>query len=236
MNKINKNLNDIIKNYIPIKTNSDRISKIFSSALSGIKYPEDGNHVSELTDLSSMHSLLWIKFKLLNTEEGKIILQEKPRINEDTINFNKLKDYKKTSLGFHYYKYMNENNFSPDERPVSKYIPDVELAYICQRYKETHDFYHVLLGYGRTIPDEIAVKWFEALHLRLPSSSLSALFGGLRLSVGENINLYSSLLTPAIHNAKNCKFILGCYFEKHLEEDLGKIQQELNIIPLDKFI
>ena len=124
---------------------------------------------------------------------------------------------------------MSRNNFSPNERPIAKYIPDLELSYICQRYKETHDFYHVLLNFERSLLDEIAVKWFEAEHLKLPSSSLGGLFGFLTLSVGDNFRLYNKLLPGIVINARNCRFLLGVYFEKRLDENIDNLRKELNI-------
>lgn len=226
------NLFDIIKNFNPIYSNSIRIQKMIEYAINGIKDPEDGNHISNLTDLSSMHSVRWIKLKMEETEEGIKILKLKPRVTEQSLNFTNLKDYKQNTLGYAYYKYMKENQFTPDDRPVAKYIPDVELAYVCQRYKETHDFYHVLLNYGRSVPDEIAVKWFEALHLRLPSSSLAGIFGPLRLSPSENFNLYSKYLPNVITNSQNCKFIMGYYFEERMNQNIDELRKEINLIPL----
>jgi ubiquinone biosynthesis protein COQ4 len=231
-NKAQSHLVDIIKNYNPIYSNSDRILKMVSVALSGIKDPEDGNHISNLTDLSSLHSLRWIKLKMEETEEGRRILKLKPRVTEQTLNFNHLKEYKENTLGHAYYKYMSENQFTPDERPVAKYIPDVDLAYVCQRYKETHDFYHVLLNYGRSVPDEIAVKWFEALHLRLPSSSLAGIFGPLRLPPSEIFTLYSKYLPHVINNSQKCKFIMGYFFEERMNENIDKLRKEINLTPL----
>jgi ubiquinone biosynthesis protein Coq4 len=170
------------------------------------------------------------------TEEGRRILKEKPRVTEQSLNFSKLKDYKHGTVGYHYYKYMSDNNFTPNERPIAKYIPDLELAYICQRYKETHDFYHILLNYGRTIPDEVAVKWFEALHLRLPSSSIASLFGTMRMNTSEIVNLYSRYLPHVITQSKNAKFVLGIYYEERLTESIDKLREEINIVPLNKFI
>ena len=40
---------------------------------------------------------------------------------------------------------MTRNGFTPSGRPLAKYVPDLELAYVAQRYKEIHDFLHVLL-------------------------------------------------------------------------------------------
>jgi ubiquinone biosynthesis protein COQ4 len=37
---------------------------------------------------------------------------------------------------------MRKETFSADERPVVKYIPDLELAYIIQRYREVSEKIH----------------------------------------------------------------------------------------------
>jgi ubiquinone biosynthesis protein COQ4 len=226
----------LLKNFIPYRSNPERIKMMIKSAINGLADPENGTHISELGDLSSMNTLRWIKTKMENDEVGRLILQEKPKVNESTINFKQLETYNKNSLGYHYYTYMAGNGFNPDERPVAKYIPDMELAYICQRYKETHDFYHVLLGYSPSILHEVTVKWFEALHLRLPSSSFGGVFGCLRLTPSEMMLLYTRLLPHVIRNAEECKFLMNVYYERKLEEDIEQVRKELNIIPLNEFI
>jgi ubiquinone biosynthesis protein Coq4 len=41
-----------------------------------------------------------------------------------------------------------------------RFVDDEELAYVAQRYREIHDFMHVLLGLNSiSVHDEIAVKW-----------------------------------------------------------------------------
>lgn len=230
-----KNL-DLIKNFKPENRNNFiRLKMMVNSAISGIRDPETADHVSDLTDLSSMNTLRWIKVKMEASEEGQEILDLMPRIDESAIDFGNLRKFDKNTLGYKYYEYMSSNNFTPDARPIVRYVPDVELAYICQRYKETHDFYHVLLGYGRTVLDELAVKHFEALHLRLPAASLSALFGPFSLKFSENLSLYSKYLPHVSECAKNCKFLLGINFEKRLKQDLAELRRELNLSSLNEY-
>lgn len=75
-----------------------------------------------------------------------------------------------TCFRFAYARFMETFNFKADDRPLVKYVPDFELAYILQRYKETHDFYHTLLLAEDDISvlGEAAVKWFEMTQLNLP--------------------------------------------------------------------
>lgn len=223
---------DILQNFKPITSNVKRLQLMTSSAFKGFKDPEDAAHVSDLTDLSSMNTLRWIRLKMKETNEGSDILENKPRISLETLNYINLQKLDKESLGYRYYQYMNRNNFSPDLRPVVKYIPDFELAYICQRYKETHDFYHVLLNYDRSVLDEIAVKYFEALHLRLPSASFAALFAPFSISLHNNLILFSKYLPNIVVNAENCKFLMSINFENRLNQNIDELRKELNIIPM----
>jgi ubiquinone biosynthesis protein Coq4 len=224
-----KNNIDLIKNYTKVNSNMNRFNLIIKSAVDSVKDPDNGKHISELGDLTNLNSLKQIKSRMLETEEGKQIISEMPRITEKTIDFKNLCNYDKNTLGYAYYNYMIKNNFTPNERPIVKYIHDVELSYICQRYKETHDFYHVLLEKDTTLIDEVALKWFEAEHLKLSSSSLGGLFGSLTLQPKEIFFMYNKLIPGIIQVARNSRFLLGIYYEKRINQDLNQLRNELNI-------
>lgn len=72
-------------------------------------------------------------------------------------------------------------NVSPDSRPPVKFVEDTELAYVMQRYRETHDIFHAVLLMPTTMLGEVSVKWIEALQLRLPMCLGGAIFGAYRL-------------------------------------------------------
>lgn len=39
-----------------------------------------------------------------------------------------------------------QQNVSPDTRLPVRFVDDADLAYVMQRYRETHDLVHTLLG------------------------------------------------------------------------------------------
>ena len=63
-----------------------------------------------------------------------------------------------------------------------RFVDDPELAYVLQRYREVHDFYHTLLGLPINMMGEVVVKWFEAVQTRLPMCAMGAIFGPIRLT------------------------------------------------------
>lgn len=58
------------------------------------------------------------------------------------------------SFLFHFSLYTKVQN-----RPEVKFVDDAELAYVMKRYREVHDFWHVLTGVPTTVLGEIALKW-----------------------------------------------------------------------------
>jgi len=45
---------------------------------------------------------------------------------------------------------------------VVQFVDNEELAYVMQRYREVHDFWHVLTGVPTTVLGEIALKWYHS--------------------------------------------------------------------------
>lgn len=68
--------------------------------------------------------------------DGKKILEEKPRVDNETWNIPRMLELPDHTFGHQYAKWMSKFRFHPEERPVVKYVPDLELAYIIQRYRE----------------------------------------------------------------------------------------------------
>jgi ubiquinone biosynthesis protein COQ4 len=68
-----------------------------------------------------------------------------------------------------------------------RFVNDEELAYIMLRYRQVHDFWHVLAGLPPSVLAEIALKWFELSVTGLPVCALSSFVGPLRLSAGAEV-------------------------------------------------
>ena len=72
-----------------------------------------------------------------------------------------------------------------DERPNVRFVCDPDVAYVLLRYRQVHDFWHVLCDLPPTVLGELALKWFEWRQTGLPSCGLSTLSGPLRLNPSE---------------------------------------------------
>lgn len=62
--------------------------------------------LGETTGEEALHSIFHV---MKSSEEGRLILKEKPRINTKTVNLNELKNMDVESFGYHYYKFLEDN-------------------------------------------------------------------------------------------------------------------------------
>lgn len=191
-----------------------RIQMLYSVCREAMKDPTKADMVSAAGDLSGTRALKQIRAKMRNDKEGRQILEERPRIKAKDLNFSRFENMPKNTLGYHYWTFMAHYNFSPDERPLVKYVPDMELAYIHQRYKETHDFTHVLMNMGIEVEDELAVKAFEMIQTGLPMTALALVPSPFMLSLPALKKLYVDYLPWITQNALNSKFYMNIYWEK----------------------
>lgn len=163
---------------------------------------------------------------------GRRLLQQRPLIDSKTLDLQKLSNLPPGSFGAAYAQFMLQNDINADTREPIKYMkPDSELAYVMLRYRQVHDFWHVLTGLPITVLGEIALKWFEYFQTELPMNALAALVGPLRLSPAERGLLRTHYIPWALTNGPHAKFLLNVDYEKCLEKDLAVFQKELGIVP-----
>ena len=163
---------------------------------------------------------------MINNEEGKRILSEKPRIKGDILT--ELTSLPQTSLGYQYSSFMQRNRITPDSRSHVRFVDDAELAYVMTRYRETHDMTHCILGLNTNMVGEVLVKWVEALQFRLPMCAGGAIFGPLRFRASQR-DQYQQLLPWALHQGAEAKFLLNIYYEERWEQDISDFRREFNI-------
>jgi ubiquinone biosynthesis protein COQ4 len=171
-----------------------------------------------------------MKAKMLETESGRRILHERPRLRSPFLNKEKIASYPPGTLGGEYHKFMSTYGYEFDHRPLVRHMPDAEFAYIFQRYKEIHDFYHVCLRQGVTMYDEMVVKYFEFKQTTLPSAGSPVLFGALATGLAINWTMAAKLAfedgPKMLRAAAKAKDFMSVMFEDHLDENFVRVIQD----------
>ncbi|XP_015438298.1 PREDICTED: ubiquinone biosynthesis protein COQ4 homolog, mitochondrial-like [Dufourea novaeangliae] len=194
--------------------------------------PFRGDMIACLGETTGSDALVHCQRRMLETAEGRRILVDQPRISTKTVDLAALKCLPVGTVGRTYREFLDANNVTPDSRPSVKFIENTELAYVMQRYRETHDIFHAVLLMPTTMLGEVSVKWIEALQLRLPMCLSGAIFGAYRLRPRQRKMYVEHHLPWAIRTGVTAKFLLGAYFEERWEQTLDDFHREMNIQPL----
>jgi ubiquinone biosynthesis protein COQ4 len=170
---------------------------------------------------------------MLSNPTGRRILRDRPRITSKTMSMEYLRTLPEHTVGRSYAAWLDREGVSPDTRDSVKYIDDEECAYVMQRYRECHDFYHTLTGLPVMVEGEVALKAFEFANTLLPMTGLS-MFAVSRLKPAERARFFSIYLPWALGNGLKAKEIINVYWEEQLERDVNELRAELGIEkPLD---
>ena len=203
--------------------------------------------IAALGETTAGPSLPRLRDLMLESAEGRRILKDRPRVNSNTINMDRLAQYSEGTFGRAYVTWLERCGVTPDTRePVSipalhieylvltsfnqvHYINDPELAYVIQRYRECHDFYHCICNLPVNVESELALKYFEFANLGLPMTGIAALFGPIRLTDQKRARLFSEYVPWALKCGGSAQSLITIYWEERWEQDVSTMKKEFGI-------
>jgi ubiquinone biosynthesis protein COQ4 len=144
------------------------------------------------------------------------------------MNLDYLRSLPENSVGRTYVTWLDREGVSPDTRDNVRYIDDEECAYVMQRYRECHDFYHALTGLPIVREGEVAIKAFEFANTLLPMTGLS-IAAVATLKKGERQRFFSIYGPWAIRNGMVAEEVINVYWEEELEGDVEALRTGLGI-------
>lgn len=165
---------------------------------------------------------------MLADPTGRRILRLRPRISSKTLDLDHLRRLPANSVGRAYVGWLDREGVSPDTRAAVRYIDDEECAYVMQRYRECHDFFHAVTGLPIVREGEVALKAFEFANTLLPMTGLSIL-AAATMKKGERRRFAGIYLPWAIKNGARSKDVINVFWEERLEDDVDELRAELGI-------
>jgi ubiquinone biosynthesis protein COQ4 len=165
---------------------------------------------------------------MLSDPTGRRILRDRPRITSKTMPVTYLRKLPENSVGRAYVEWLDREGVTPDTRDSVQYIDDEECAYVMQRYRESHDFYHALTGLPIVVEGEIALKAFEFANTLLPMTGLS-MAAIVRLKPAERWRFLTIYGPWAIQNGVKSKEVINVYWEEWLEKDVEELRTLLGL-------
>lgn len=212
--------------------NFEKALMFLGSSIGSFFHPERNEFIVALGESTAIEPVLKsLQRTMLSDKTGRQILRERPRITSTSLDLDYLRSLPDNTIGKQYIVWLDREGVSPDTRVPVKYIDNEELAYIFQRYRECHDFYHAITGLPIIIEGEISVKVLEFLNIGIPMSGLGALFAPLRLKPSQRKRLREIYYPWAMQNGLFSKPLINVYWEKILEKDINEFRKEMGIQP-----
>mmetsp|Transcript_14317 Transcript_14317/g.45526 ORF Transcript_14317/g.45526 Transcript_14317/m.45526 type:complete len:185 (+) Transcript_14317:73-627(+) len=108
-----------------------KVAVAVGSAAGALYRPARADLVGALGETTGEMAFTRMRDRMRNSEEGRRILRDRPRILESTVGH--CWDLPRSTLGGAYAHFMGVRDFSPDDRPPVRFIDDEEVAYVAQR-------------------------------------------------------------------------------------------------------
>jgi ubiquinone biosynthesis protein COQ4 len=214
--------------HVPL-TFLERGALAVGSAVGSLMNPRRADLIAALGEATATPYFIYrLRDAMLSDPTGRRILRDRPRITSETLKLPYLRTLPENSVGRTYATWLDREGVSPDTRDSVKYIDDEECAYVMQRYRECHDFYHAVTGLPIFVEGELALKAFEFLNTLIPMTGLS-IFAFVRLKPAERERFFSLHLPWAVRSGLASKELINVYWEEILEKDVDELRKELGI-------
>lgn len=177
---------------------------------------------------STPYFIYRLRDAMLADPTGRRILRDRPRITSKTMSLEYLRTLPDHTVGRSYAEWLDREGVTPDTRDQVQYIDDPECAYVMQRYRECHDFFHAVTGLPVWVEGEVALKGFEFANTLLPMTGLS-LFAVVRMKKEQRKRFYDIYLPWAIKNGLQSKEVINVYWEEELTTDVEVMRKRLGI-------
>lgn len=214
--------------HVPLTT-FERIGLAVGSAVASLANPHRGDMIAALGEATAQpYFISRLRNRMLSDPTGRRILRDRPRITSKTMSLEKLRSLPDNTVGRTYAAWLDREGVTPDTRDQVKYIDDEEEAYVMQRYRECHDFYHALTGLPVFVEGEVGLKAFEFANTGLPMTGLS-LAAILRLKPAERKRMFDTYLPWAFSNGWRARDVVNVYWEEELETNVDDLRKRLGI-------
>lgn len=191
------------------------------------------HRVEEITGRPMYRRLL---ARMAASAEGRRLLDERPELSSDTVDFDQLRALPATTLGGAYARHLDDNGITADyQAAATRHVDDPDMAYLMRRFRQTHDVWHALLGLGIAGHEEVVIHAFSWGQLRLPVSALVVGFGALKHIVLER--RWGALrhgLREAYEVGRDAAPLLEVVWEDQWEVPIAQVRERFGVRVLER--
>lgn len=243
---------------LPPLTPLQRLATLVHSSLTALADPTRADAVAAVGEVTGSYALSRMRAGMEKDAVGRRILRERPivdgrvaerafewlrrhedeedasnvRFNNNPINGGRRRGI---TFGAAYATFLQTHEFDPAERSPVRFLSDPDLSYVATRYRQSHDYWHVLTGLPPTVLGELALKWLELFQTGLPLAALSATGGMLGATAGLGPNEREALRDVYLPWATRVGRGMGegalmcTYYEEEMGTELDALRERMGI-------
>jgi ubiquinone biosynthesis protein COQ4 len=131
------------------------------------------------------------------------------------------------TLGHEYARFLSSRGLSPDLFQAPPEVGDPRFAYVAQRFRQTHDLWHVITGCDTDAASEVALQAFTFGQTGAPSAGVLATIGTARAALaGQRI---ARVTRAAFRNGRTAHYLGAFPWEDHWATPVAELRRMLGI-------
>ena len=155
---------------------------------------------------------------------------ERRAIDSHAVDLDALAALPPGTLGHEYARFLRSRNLTPDVFQAPPNVADPRTAYVAQRFRQTHDLWHVVTGFATDAPSEVALQAFTFGQTGAPSSAVLALIGTARAaSLGYRM---ARATWTSFRLGRTARYLGAFPWEDHWATPLTELRTLLGISPV----
>lgn len=159
------------------------------------------------------------------TAEGRELLDERPSLQGCELDLEALASLPEGTLGHEFVAYFEANGIEPF---ISDFPVRNDVDYLSKRYRETHDLFHVITGYGTDELGEMELQAFVLGNLGLRQTLLILAFSVPRQVQQRGVGMlpdYARRLLAAYRRGRNSRELLSVRYEDLWEQPVSVLAE-----------
>jgi len=157
------------------------------------------------------------------TAAGRRLLDERPTLQGRDLDLEALAAMPEGSLGHTFVRYFRDNGITPF---ATTFPIATDVDYLSKRYRETHDLFHVLTGYGTDEPGEMELQAFVLGNLGVRQAILILAYsipGAVRRGGLRGLPAYLGKLRAAFRRGRHSRELLSVGYEELWDQPVSRL-------------
>lgn len=155
------------------------------------------------------------------------LLEQRPTLQGLDLDLEALGRLPEGTLGFEFARYFRDNGIAPF---VTTFAVEDDVDYLCKRYRETHDLFHLVTRYGTDEEGEMELQAFVLGNLGIRHAALILAFSVPRrahLRGVRSVPSYVRKLRAAFQRGRRADEILSVRYQTLWSEPVTRLTETL---------